>query len=307
MGRLILVPQYPTKLRYQEWWWDELPSKFLNDYDEVGVLGYLTGQTVVATPSNFSPFYEALEFEAKQCQEYGKMELREDDTLLLCDLSFTGLFANMLYHKRPKKCFAICHATSINRYDYFAENRTSKCKVESGHAMLFDKIFVGSNYHKQKLWRWPNVVVTGMPFPPFTGKISIKEYNIVSVARSNRQKRNARLEQWVEDRFECKIITPTVKTWDEYYEFLAKSKVLLITSQEETFGYQVLDAVKNNCIPIAPNRFSYPELISKDFLYNNKGELVVNIQDALYGGLSVPQLLIQDDFYENIIFEMQNE
>ena len=28
MQRIIFVPQYPTPMRYQEWWFTELPWKF---------------------------------------------------------------------------------------------------------------------------------------------------------------------------------------------------------------------------------------------------------------------------------------
>jgi len=39
MKRLIIVPQYPTKLRYQEWWWNELPKEMFNYFDDIIVLG----------------------------------------------------------------------------------------------------------------------------------------------------------------------------------------------------------------------------------------------------------------------------
>jgi hypothetical protein len=37
--RLIFVPQFPTKLRYQNWWITEFPHQFKNYFDEVITLG----------------------------------------------------------------------------------------------------------------------------------------------------------------------------------------------------------------------------------------------------------------------------
>jgi len=307
MERLILVPQYPAKLRYQEWWYDRLPEWFSNFYDEVLVLGGSI-PSIQSNSEQFSPWKEAMEMEAQQIYEYTSLSLRDNDTLLLCDLSYPGLFANILLHKRPKKCFAICHATSLNRFDYFAKVRKIKYPIEKYQSKLFDTIFVGSYYHKVKLESkgWDNVLLTYMPFPPFTGKVYPKEYNIASVARKGKQKRNAHLEDKVSKAFNCEIYTPQSKTWDEYYDALAKSKVLLITSNEETFGYQVIDAIKNHCIPIAPDNFSYPELISKEFLYNNTEELINKIDRALRNELWVPYLQIPDSFMRTITLIMQD-
>ena len=42
MSRLIFVPQYPAKMRYQEWWLSEFSKNFWNHYDNVIVLGIRT-------------------------------------------------------------------------------------------------------------------------------------------------------------------------------------------------------------------------------------------------------------------------
>lgn len=300
MGRLILVPQYPTSLRYQEWWWDEFPKHFKDYFDEVIVLG---DGVVVPTEdvigSNFAPIKSAIDFEVRQIDEYTRLNLWPNDVLLLNDLSFPGLFAQVLYHKRPKKCFAICHATSKNSYDYYAKDRRSKYPVEKGVAKLFDKIFVGSLYHKHKL-RWDNTVVTYLPFAPFKGKVRLKEYNVISVARPGKQKRNAKVERQLEKDLFIRVQHPEPKTWDAYYDYLSKSRILLITSNEETFGYQVLDAIANGCIPIAPNKFSYPELLPNNYLYNNYIELYDLIDEILGRETILPRLLITDMFFAKV-------
>lgn len=292
MARLILVPQYPAKLRYQEWWFTELPRKYSQYFEEVLVLGSCSN-VVQASQGYFSPTNQAISFEMQQIEEYLSVELRQDDILLLCDISFPGLFTDVLFHKCPARCFAICHATSKNKYDYFCKNRRQKQKVELGHSQLFDAVFVATEYHERKL-RWNNTIVTGLPIPaknPIQEQEFIKENLIVSVAREGIQKRTVRTEKQVEDYFGIGVRHPKANNWHEYHRFLAKSKILLITSKEETFGYQVVDAIQNNCIPIAPNAYSYPELLPREYLYDNSKELIKAIEKAHLNALSVPELL----------------
>jgi len=88
---------------------------------------------------------------------------------------------------------------------------------------------------------------------------------------------------------------------------LGQAKVLLITSHEDTFGYQIVDAINNNCIPIARNSLAYPELLQKDYLYDNQAELFRILDRALWGLLPLPKLKCRDDmknFYNKIIKEM---
>jgi len=47
------------------------------------------------------------------------------------------------------------------------------------------------------------------------------------------------------------------------------SKILLITAHEDTFGYQIVDAIINGCVPLARNDLAYPELLPKEYLYND--------------------------------------
>ncbi len=304
MRRIIFVPQYPTPMRYQEWWITELPKHF-RKIAKVVTLGetYLEELSYrKGSASMFSPINEAIDFETEQIREYMNMDILPDDILFVADISFPGLFCNALFHKVVPRMFAFCHATSLNKFDYFQPVRQSKFPVETAHSMLFNKVFVGSKYHQKKLG-WDNTIVTRLPIPPLKPYLSIRKDNhIVSVSRSDIQKVDSGIEHDV--AYKCTTITrKDVNTWEEYYKFLAKSKVLLITAREETFGYQIIDAVINDCIPIAPKRCSYPELLPKKYLYSNKWELFKKLNAALKGKLETPEILCwqeMKDFYRNI-------
>jgi len=124
-----------------------------------------------------------------------------------------------------------------------------------------------------------------LPIPPFKTYKLGKEYNIISVCRNTKQKINKKIFKEIEKEFD-EIISKQSQSWDEYYNFLSKGKILLITSREETFGYSVLEAVLNNCIPICPNSCSYPDLLPREYLYNNIGELKEKIKNILHNDFS---------------------
>jgi len=311
--RIIFVPQYPTPNRYQEWWYWKLPEEFRKAGFEVKVIGERYAKAMVldrGEQSDFSPIRKAINFELEQIHEYSAMELRSDDILFLADLSFPGLFCNALYHQHPKKMYAFCHATSANKLDYFEKVRYSKFPVEAAHASMFNKIFVGSDYHVRKL-AWKNTVNVSLPSPTHLKKFKnlTKDIPIVSASRPGPQKVDSELEAKVEEKY-GPIVRKHTDTAEAYYRFLGQAQVLLITSFEDTFGYQIVDAINNECIPIARNALSYPELLPREYLYNDKEELFQVLNTALWGQLEVPTLKCKKkmkDFYRTIIQEMTVE
>ena len=314
MSRVIYVPQYPTPMRYQEWWWWTLPTEFADAGMSVKILGAAKAEEMKhrrGQLSMFSPIDAAIELECAQIEEYMDLRLKDDDILFMSDLSFPGLFGNVLFHKRPKRCFAYCHATSLNTLDYFEKDRVDKFPVESSHANMMNTVFVGSNYHENKLG-WNNTLVVRLPYPPlkfFRGK---KENFIVSASRPTAQKVDIDLEVRIEEKLNWPIIRKNCRKWEEYYSFLSKSKILLISAHEDTFGYQIVDAVLNGCIPLAPNRCAYPEILPPECIYNDEEDLLEKLRYILKLEVMppTPELLCHqemEDFYRNIIQVMKGE
>lgn len=317
MQRIIFVPQYPTSMRYQEWWYWKFEREFKERDYEVHTLGKIEimndrlSRVSRGNLEMFSPINKAIEFECAQIKEFMELELRDDDILFLADISFPGIFSNVLFHKRTKNMYAFCHATSLNYMDYFSRYTPMKYPIESSHSKLFNKIFVGSEYHKEKLG-WNNTVVTYLPYHPYItikANEDEKENDIISASRPTPQKVDSELENKVEKMFSS-IVRRDCKSWKEYFDFLRESRILLITSFEDTFGLQIVDAVTNNCIPIAPYRCAYPEILPREYLYNSDEELYVLINRCLSGEMKVPELLCDremKEFYNRIVKEIKNE
>jgi L-fucose mutarotase/ribose pyranase (RbsD/FucU family) len=298
-------------MRYQQFWFSEFPKQFEKYYDKVVVLGEKwISSGMMQKYSNFrgmfSPVNVSTEFEVGQIIEFLGLNLYDDDTLFLADLSFPGFFTNVLHHKRPDKAFAFCHATSLNAYDYFQPVRDSKWLVESGHAKLFDTIFVGSHYHKKKLG-WDNVIVSGVPKPPFDTFNDKKTIDILSISRPSIQKVNKKFEKKIERNF-GKIHRSECFTWASYYHMISNAKVVLFSGKEDTFGYGILEAVMNRSVPIAPNKFAYPELLSRAFLYENIDEAIYGIWNGIHFPYQVPEIKcmdLVDNFYKNVVDVMK--
>lgn len=319
MSRIIFVPQYPTPMRYQEWWFNEFPKEFKKAGLDVVVLGEGCEQTmkrVRGLSSNFSPIEDAILFETAQINQYMKLKIDYDnDIVFMADISFPGLFGNVLFHKTPSKVFGFCHATSLNHLDYFERDRFRKFRSETATAYMCTHVFVGSRYHQEKLRDWKNTQVTYLPYPPITPyrKVEWKKNDIISVARPTNQKMDGGLEIYVEECLKTTVKRREFSNWQDYYKFIAESKVMLITAQEETFGYQIVDAVMNGCIPLAPNRCCYHELLPPEFIYDSREELLAKLDYMINSDVKIPEVpeLIchgyMKHFYSNIIAQMTED
>jgi citrate lyase gamma subunit len=314
MSRLIFVPQFPAKMRYQEFWFTEFPKKFNDYFDEIVVLGknyiesiHLQEKMMRSDQHMFSPIHQSILMEMDQINEFYNMKInQETDFLFLSDLSFPGFFCNILHHKPIKNAYCYCHATSLNFLDYFEPVRNSKYECEKGHSKLFKKIFIGSNYHYHKL-KWENTHVVGLPIPPYQTYNEGKIYDVISVARTNDQKVDKDIEDQVEKDF-GEIIRKEVHTWEEYYKFLSQAKILLVTSKEDTFNYSIMEAVMNKTVVLAPNRLAFPELLKREFLYDNYIDLNVKIKETFAGFLKPQRKLLCNDkcenFFDIVVTEM---
>ena len=181
---------------------------------------------------------------------------------------------------------------------------------------LFDKIFIGSKYHYEKLTELGlpckfdglKLKILGLPNPPMPTFKEEKKHNIISVSRPCYQKVNQEIEEAIEREF-GKIVRKECNTWEEYYKFLSSGKILLISSREDTFNYTLLEAINNNTIVLAPNDIVFPELLDSNYLYNNVDDLSNIIFSCLtekeYKVPSIKYRGLVDTFFENLIKEMK--
>lgn len=82
----------------------------------------------------------------------------------------------------------------------------------------------------------------------------------------------------VEERFADNLLhCGFVEEYQEYVQLLGQGTVVVSTASHEFYGLAVIEAVRAGCIPLLPERLSYPELFPKMFLYK-EGELLEKLR-----------------------------
>lgn len=74
----------------------------------------------------------------------------------------------------------------------------------------------------------------------------------------------------------------------EYLSWLAKGEFVVSSAIHEFQGLSVMEAVQYGAIPIIPNRLSYPELFSADYLYSGDEEELAGYMERLFTGKQKP-------------------
>ena len=73
-----------------------------------------------------------------------------------------------------------------------------------------------------------------------------------------------------------------VESRQEYIRLLCKADIVVSTARHEFYGISVIEAVRDGCVPVLPNRLSYPELFPAEYLYED-GELLTKLDNLLKG------------------------
>ncbi len=185
--------------------------------------------------------------------------------------------------------------------------RKYKKKAEALTASMFDGVFFGSYYAERKVgWnRYTKTHITRLPLPPghLIHKLSIdKDIKMTSVCRPSIQKVNKKVEKKVESAI-GKIHRQEVFNWEQYTKLLNRSKMLIISTKEDTFNNTNMDALICDCIPLAPNKLCFPEILDREYLYDYADELIFKIEKVLSGRLKVPIMKCNRgvmNFYDHI-------
>ncbi len=88
-----------------------------------------------------------------------------------------------------------------------------------------------------------------------------------------------------------------------YEAWLKKGKVVVSTARQENFGISMVEAISAGCIPLLPNRLSYPEIIPKPFhpyfVYRDQADLIEKLARCLKG------TFVSEEIRKKLSWEMQ--
>lgn len=156
MNQLILVPIEPLSERYTEQWYRHLPIEF-------GKAGYdvhvIDGKPLLDDDIKVGTFLDinsTCHYKAVQLQRIASMfstgQVEDGATFFFSDIEFWGVEQVRLLARMNGikiRMFGFLHAASYTEGDAFAVAADFQRYTEVGWIAAFDKVFVGSEYHKR--------------------------------------------------------------------------------------------------------------------------------------------------------------
>lgn len=279
---VCLLPQLPCKNRYTEDWISVWSRELRNLDVRFKVLG---DKKPVVITKYFTDPLRALAYESEQISVLA----RANPSKVFClDIGFPGLLTSAIQVLRLMnsglKVGGYLHAGSWCAGDIFSRTLGRKY-IERSIFDTFDKVFVASNYHKNKIEecfeeKFDNIEVVGFPFyrkdvEAYVKPLPFEEKKGILI-NGRVEQSNMEIVDVLRKRFsDQKIQFVDAKNRREYYEQLNKAKVVLSLKTEETFGIGQLEAYVLGGIPLCPNKFAYPEVFSDErLLYSSENDLV---------------------------------
>lgn len=322
---IYYIPIEPLEERYTEQWYKWFPWEFIkNGINCITIDGeQLTNTIEVGT---FLDINSTVFYKSHQLKEIGKLfyqkKIQPNDVFFVADIEFWGIevikYLSVL-NNIPVKLYGFCHAASYTREDFMEKTESFAKYHEYAWFNTFDKIFVGSEYHKKQIISLRNInpnkiIVTGNPYNIPNKQHYKKKNQIILTNRPDYEKRpNLTLDVfeilkniypdwnfvvttgrkewgsgWIRDKAlllqNRKIISIEENlSKEEYFHILQESKIMTGNSVEENFGYCILEALMFDTIPVLPNNYSHPELVENDSrcLFNSINEQIVLISNII--------------------------
>ncbi|MEO6303959.1 MAG: glycosyltransferase [Bacteroidia bacterium] len=324
---IYYLPIEPLEERYTEQWYRWFPDQFKRQNLEFKVIDGETLTNVVET-GTFLDVNSTLYYKSEQLKKiaelFYKKEIKNGDVFFVADIEFWGIdsikYLSVL-NGIQTKLYGFAHAGSYTKEDYFEKCAPFAKYYETAWGEIFDQIFVGSEYHKQQMFKLRHIplnkiTVTGNPYDIKEARGSVpihtKRNRVVLTNRPDYEKRpNLTLDVftilkekhpdwefyvttsrskwgsgWIRDKAkflekEGIITIEEGLTKEDYLSILQQAKVMTSNSIEENFGYCILEAMIFNTIPVLSNGYSHVELVPNKTLFNNLDEQIKIIEESV--------------------------
>lgn len=154
---LYIIPIEPLEERYTEQWYRWFPEYCKQHGIEYAVIdGKPLTQTVEV--GTFLDINSTVHYKAHQLASIARLFhnklVKPGDVFFVADIEFWGIeiikYLSVL-NKIPVKLTGFCHAASYTREDFIAPCEPFAEYFERGWFKVFDRVYVGSQYHKQQI------------------------------------------------------------------------------------------------------------------------------------------------------------
>jgi len=318
MGKIVYLPLEHIESRYTV----HMDRDILKYLDESGK-EYIRIYPDIPSPQKMKAgsFLDAeftIRFKATQLAEVAKL-YREDiidtgDIVWSSDLWHPGLPESIAYMnyfaKKDVKLRGLIHAGSFTDTDFVRDMERWAKNFEDTLFDIADEIYCGSDFIKndivkKRIINPDKLVPTGFPLDTKNlDKVKkVEKENIVVFSGRNVDEKQPWLFKQMRDKLRdnnIEFINTLEHNFskEEYYDLLAKSKVVISFALQENFGYSVQEAVYLGCTPILPNRLVYPEFYTEEYLYDTFEEACHMVSNVIYQDIKPP--VVARDFQESI-------
>lgn len=295
---LYVLTLEPIETRYTKQWYMFWKSEFKKFFNVIYVDGYSTDVDItdVILDGKFLDINMTNVWKAEQIKKVGllfsKKQIKDSDIFIFMDAWNFGVTAiKYMIQLNNMKCkmYGYWHAGTYDPADFTAQAGLGSWASHDEVAWLLalDGNFVATQFHKDlilKSYNYSNIekkiYVVGFPLDwkkyianSLTEKKNIKnKENIVVFPHRLDTEKHPEVFDKISLQFRNYKFIKTLevtKTKTDYYNLLAKSKIVFSASKQETFGIGTVEAMMLGCIPIVPNELSYKEMYDDMFKYEN--------------------------------------
>jgi hypothetical protein len=307
--RHIVLPIERLPERYSDQWWTWLKRSARRLEMELTFIGDDKRREIRL--GQFLDVYETNVYKAEQLAEalrFIRACEPEGVSVLVCDGWFPGIEALAYVRdnaKRKIRITAILHAGSYDPWDFLAQNGVGRwgAELEASWFRIYDRILVGSEFHKRMLVRRRGALASKICVVPWPVHVDAKlrarpkKPWVVFPHRLAPEKQPEDFDALREALSGLRLRIPGLRfvrsvdvcaNKSEYYDLLSQCRVAFSSARQETFGIAMQEAVNLGCFAVAPRRLSYPETLPAACLYRDINEAARMTARALLAAEHAP-------------------
>ncbi len=295
---IYLIDLEPVETRYTAQWKVHLPKLLTARGHEVKVISGPNDIPNATTPGAFLNFGGTNVYKASQVEQLGRLfcngSIKSGDHFLFTDAWHPGII-NLKYMSEllqiPVKIHGLWHAGSYDPQDFLGRLIGDAPWVRNAEAAFFHAIdynYFATDFHIDLFCRnlfdadvadmldaYPGKIIrSGWPMEYMTDTLAMyknmpKRDLILFPHRIAPEKQVEIFRNLKEHlpQYEFIVCQDQQLTKNEYHNLLGEAKIVFSANLQETLGISWYEGAIVNAIPMVPNRLSYSEMSTGEFLY----------------------------------------
>lgn len=295
MSTIYIIDLEPIESRYTSEWKTHVPTiikKAITERNLDTKLVAISGTNNIpkaTTPGAFINFGGTNMYKASQAMAVSEMftlgKIKPGDKFLYTD-AWNPTILQIKYMSQllqiPVEIHGMWHAGSYDPNDFLGRLLSNEQWVKSTEdalAYAIDVNYFATSYH----WNiFPHVApeqtqIVGWPMEYLQDVIyeSTKEDLILFPHRISIEKQPELFKALADKMPEYKWVMCQEQnlTKAEYHELLSKAKIVFSANLQETLGISCYEGVLAGALPLVPNRLSYAEMYTTEFMYDSNASL----------------------------------